>query len=78
MARTKSQGKSTTPLYTFTIVLSIFRLGFLKVVMKYFDNDLCLAKIKVEERVKTIAFDEKNNRLTVMSNDRVMYFFDIP
>lgn len=46
--------------------------------MKYFDNDLCLAKIKVEERVKTIAFDEKNNRLTVMSNDRVMYFFDIP
>ena len=46
--------------------------------MKYFDNDLCLAKIKVDERVKTIAFDERNNRLTVMSNDRVMYFFDIP
>jgi len=48
------------------------------VVSKYFDSDLCLAKIKVDERFKTIAFDEKNNRLTVMSYDRVLYFFDIP
>ena len=54
------------------------RLSFLKVVSKYFDSDLCLAKIKVDERFKTIAFDEKNNRLTVMSYDRVLYFFDIP
>ena len=55
-----------------------YRLSFLKVVSKYFDSDLCLAKIKVDERFKTIAFDEKNNRLTVMSYDRVLYFFDIP
>jgi len=53
-------------------------LKFLKVVSNYFESDLCLAKIKVEERAKTIAFDEKNNRLTVMSYDRVLYFFDIP
>ena len=55
-----------------------YRLSFLKVVSKYFDSDLCLAKIKVDEKIKTIAFDERNNRLTVMSNDRVLYFFDIP
>lgn len=53
-------------------------LSFLKVVSRYFDSDLCLAKIKVDERFKTIAFDEKNHRLTVMSYDRVLYFFDIP
>ena len=47
-------------------------------VSKYFDSDLCLAKIKVDERLKTIAFDERKNRLTVMSYDRVLYFFDIP
>ena len=54
------------------------RLSFLKVVSKYFDSDLCLAKIKVEEKLKSIAFDERNRRLTVMSHDRVLYFFDIP
>lgn len=53
-------------------------LSFLKVVSKYFDSELCLAKIKVDERIKTIAFDERNRRLTVMSYDRVLYFFDIP
>ena len=53
-------------------------LSFLKVVSKYFDSELCLAKIKVDERFKSIAFDERNNRLTVMSYDRVLYFFDIP
>jgi hypothetical protein len=55
-----------------------YRLSFLKVVSKYFDSELCLAKIKVDERIKTIAFDERNRRLTVMSYDRVLYFFDIP
>jgi hypothetical protein len=33
----------------------------MKVVSKYFEADLCLAKIKVDERLKTIAFDEKNH-----------------
>ena len=50
----------------------------MKVVSKYFDPELCLAKIKVDARIKTVAFDEKNNRLTVMTYDRVLYFFDIP
>lgn len=50
----------------------------MKFVSNFFEADLCLAKIKVEEKLKTIAFDEKNNSLTVMSNDRVLYFFKIP
>ena len=53
-------------------------MKFLKVISKYFDSDLCLAKIKVDERFKTIAFDERNRRLTVISHDRSLYFFDIP
>ena len=68
------------PLYSTLLIIFLFHfsLSFLKVVSKYFDSDLCLAKIKVDERFKTIAFDEKNHRLTVMSYDRVLYFFDIP
>ena len=54
------------------------RFAFLKVISNYFDSELCLAKIKVDERFKTIAFDERNRRLSVMSYDRVYYFFDIP
>lgn len=53
-------------------------LSFLKFASSFFEADLCLAKIKVEEKNKTIAFDEKNNSLTVMSADRVLYFFKIP
>ena len=80
-AKIKSQGKSSHKVSIAALLMSCsirFRLSFLKVVSKYFDSDLCLAKIKVDERLKTIAFDEKNNRLTVMSYDRVLYFFDIP
>ena len=58
--------------------LIIYRLSFLKFASKYFETELCMAKIKVDERIKKIAFDAKNNRLTVMSYDRVLYFFDIP
>jgi hypothetical protein len=53
-------------------------LSFLKSVSNYFGEDLSLAKIKIEDKLKSIAFDSKNNRLTVMSYDRVMYFIDIP
>jgi WD40 repeat protein len=53
-------------------------LSFLKFASNFFEADLCFAKIKVEEKIKTIAFDEKNNSLTVMSTDRVLYFFKIP
>lgn len=54
------------------------RLGFLKNVFKYYDTDLCIAKVKIEDKLKTIAFDDKNKRLAVMSYDRVMYYMDIP
>lgn len=52
--------------------------GFLKSMTKFFDNDLCLAKIKIDDKLKTIAFDEKNKRLAIMSYDRVMYYIDLP
>jgi hypothetical protein len=73
--KTKSQGKY---LLRAKVGVLPYSLSFLKVVSKYFDSDLCLAKIKVDERFKEIAFDERNRRLTVMSFDRVLYFFDIP
>jgi len=57
---------------------STSKLSFLKSVSNYFAEDLSLAKIKIEDKLKSIAFDGKNNRLTVMSYDRVMYFIDIP
>jgi hypothetical protein len=57
---------------------SLFRFGFLKSVTKFFDNDLCLSKIKIDEKVKTIAFDEKNKRLAIMSYERVLYYLDLP
>ena len=53
-------------------------LSFLKAVSSYFDSELCLAKIKVNERFKTISFDIKNNKLAVIGYDRVIYYFDIP
>ena len=54
------------------------RFGFLKSVTKFFDNDLCLSKIKIDDKLKTIAFDDKNKRLSIMSYDRVMYYVDVP
>ena len=53
-------------------------MGFLKVLNKYWDSDLCLTKIKVNDKLKTVGFDTKNSRLTIVTNDRVIYFVDIP
>ena len=53
-------------------------MSFMKVLNKYWDSDLCLAKIKCNEKFKTIGFDVKNNRLTIVTHDRVLYFVDIP
>jgi len=50
----------------------------MKAVSNFFDSESCLTKIKVDEQAKIIAFDEKNRRLTVMTHDRILYFFDIP
>lgn len=50
----------------------------MKVLNKYWESDLCLAKIKVNEKMKTIGFDFKNNRLAIVTHDRTIYFVDIP
>jgi len=50
----------------------------LKVVNKFFDHDLCLTKIKVSEKLKTIGFDVKNNRLSIVTHDRTIYFVNLP
>jgi len=57
---------------------NLFRLSFLKGVSDYFECDLCLAKVKIDDKFKTMAFDERNHRLAVMSFDRVLYYLDIP
>lgn len=51
---------------------------FLKVVNKYWDSDLCLSKVKVNEKLKTIGFDIKNDRLSIVTYDRTIYYVDIP
>ena len=40
----------------------------MKAVSDYFECDLCLAKVKVDEKTKMVAFDERNNRLAVISD----------
>ena len=50
----------------------------MKVLNKYWESDLCLTKIKVNEKMKTIGFDFKNNRLAIVTHDRTIYFVDIP
>lgn len=44
--KTKVEGKNTKS-----------GLSFMKVVNKYWDSDLCLTKIKVSEKYKTVGFD---------------------
>ena len=53
-------------------------MAFLKGVSNYFETDLSLAKVKIDDKLKSIAFDEKNRRLTVMSYERVIYYIDVP
>jgi hypothetical protein len=50
----------------------------MKVINKYWDSDLCLSKIKVTEKFKTIGFDSKNDRMTIVTADRNLYFVDLP
>lgn len=53
-------------------------MNFMKVLNKYWDSDLCLSKIKINEKMKTVGFDTKNNRLTIVTYDRAIYFIDLP
>lgn len=50
----------------------------MKVFAKYFDSEWSVSKIKIEEKLKTVAFDVKNHRLTIMTHDRIIYNIDIP
>jgi len=71
--RTQNKGK-----YNHNDESFYFRLTFMKVLNKYWDSDLCLTKIKVNEKFKSIGFDAKNNRLAIVTHDRTIYFVDIP
>ena len=50
----------------------------MKIINKYWDSELCLSKIKLEEGAKTIGFDAKNNRLAIVTYNRTIFFVDIP
>jgi hypothetical protein len=47
-------------------------------MVSLFEGDLCLSKVKLNLKEKTIAFDSKNRRMVVASNDRVLYLIDLP
>ena len=50
----------------------------MKVVNKYWDSDLCLTKIKVGEKYKSLGFDQKNRKLTIVTQDRTIYYVQLP
>ena len=50
----------------------------MKVLNKYWDSDMCLSKVKVNEKMKQIGFDVKNHRLSIVTFDRSIYFVDLP
>lgn len=50
----------------------------MKFINKYFNSEWSATKIKVEEKLKTVAFDVKNHRLVIMTHERVLYYMDIP
>jgi hypothetical protein len=50
----------------------------MKVINKYWDSELCLTKIKINEKFKQIGFDSKNKRLAIVTFDRTIYFVDLP
>lgn len=50
----------------------------MKLFAKYFNSEWSCSKIKIDEKLKSIAFDAKNHRLTIITYDRVIYYVDIP
>lgn len=47
-------------------------------INKFWEADMCLAKIKCGEPAKTIGFDVANRRLTIVTHDRTIYHAKIP
>ena len=54
------------------------RMKFLGVISKYFNSEWSVSKIKISEDLKTVAFDTKNNRVTVITYNRLIFSFPIP
>jgi len=50
----------------------------MKLFAKYFNSEWSVSKIKIDEKSKTVAFDVKNHRLTIITYDRILYYVDIP
>lgn len=50
----------------------------MKVISKYFNSEWSVSKIKVNESLKTVAFDVKNHRLCIITTERIIYYVDIP
>mmetsp|Transcript_10847 Transcript_10847/g.12286 ORF Transcript_10847/g.12286 Transcript_10847/m.12286 type:complete len:95 (-) Transcript_10847:34-318(-) len=53
-------------------------LKFLSLFSKFFNSDWSVSKIKIPEVEKICGFDTKNNFLTVITKDRLMYFVELP
>lgn len=50
----------------------------MKVIAKYFNSEWGVSKIKIADKVKTLGFDVKNNKLSIITHDRLIYYVDIP
>jgi uncharacterized protein Smg (DUF494 family) len=50
----------------------------MKLFAKYFNSEWSVSKIKIDEKLKTVGFDVKNHRLTIITYDRILYYVDIP
>jgi len=50
----------------------------MKVFNKYFDSEWSVSKIKIDEKLKTVGFDQKNHTMTIMTYERVLYNVPIP
>ena len=50
----------------------------MKLISKYFNSEWSVSKIKIDEKLKTVGFDVKNHRLTIITYDRILYYVDIP
>lgn len=50
----------------------------MKVFAKYFNSEWSVSKIKVNEKLKTVAFDVRNGGLTIITHDRMLYYVKLP
>lgn len=77
-ARMETRTKSLSKIFTLEIGLFVHRFKFMKLISKYFNSEWSVSKIKIEEKLKTVGFDVRNHRLTIITYDRLLYYVDIP